>query len=280
MYDVYLSDIAVLFKGADKLSYQDDKRELLKLKQGVIEESETIHEEEKPVYELHGMKKVENFFYHYKWHVIVGIFFAAVLAFLVVTTLQKEQGDMRVLVVAKDGANATNLLYKVGDIENAFELYCRDYDDNGYIHVEVYNIDLSDNADPNYMLSAVTKVTSEIMYGEAQLYMVDKAACEAMTNGHYEDLYDLGALYPDCPYIDGPFLHVKESSFARNANYLEGCPDDLYMVVRKVTDSTSNLERCEKAQKKALEVIDNIVSGKFEGWIDDQGRIYGLKNED
>ena len=40
------------------MSYQDDKRELLKLKQGIIDESESvIHEEEKPVYDLHGRKK-------------------------------------------------------------------------------------------------------------------------------------------------------------------------------------------------------------------------------
>ena len=85
------------------MSYQDDKRELLKLKQGIIDESESeIHEEEKPVYELHGFKRIENFFYHNKWYVIAGVFFAAVAAFLINSLLQKQQGDIRVLVVTKD----------------------------------------------------------------------------------------------------------------------------------------------------------------------------------
>ena len=82
------------------MSYQEDKRELLKLKQGLIEESEQIHEEEKPVYQVHGaFKKIENFFYHYKWHVVVGLFAIVVLSFLVVSTLTKEKGDIRVIVM-------------------------------------------------------------------------------------------------------------------------------------------------------------------------------------
>ena len=65
------------------MSYQDDKRELLKLKQGLIEESETIVEQKREVVELHGWKKVQNFFYHYKWHVVVAVFFIAVIGFFV-----------------------------------------------------------------------------------------------------------------------------------------------------------------------------------------------------
>ena len=262
-----------------KMSYQDDKRELLKLKQGIIEESESIHEEEKPVYELHGFKKIENFFYHYKWYLAAGLFFAAVAVFLLVSLFTKEQGDMRVLVLTKNSAVAGNVINKTKELELAFELYCPDYDDNGYIHADVYNIDLSDNPDPQYTMANVTKATSEILYGEAQLYIVDTEAALSVTNNDMKSFVDLEELYPDCPYISGELLHIKECPFAAEAQYYEACPDDLYMVVRQVTADTANPERCEIAQKKALEVIDNIINGKHAGWIDDQGRIYGIKND-
>ena len=71
------------------MSYQDDKRELLKLKQGLIEESETIQEEKHEVIELHGWKKVSNFFYHYKWHVVVITFFVLVIGFFVYDLVKK-----------------------------------------------------------------------------------------------------------------------------------------------------------------------------------------------
>ena len=259
------------------MSYQDDKRELLKLKQGIIEESESIHEEERPVYELHGFKKIENFFYHYKWHLLAGAFFGAVAVFLIISLFTKEQGDMRVLVLTKESAVAENVINKTKEFEQAFELYCPDYDDNGYIHVDVYNIDLSDNPDPQYSMANVTKATSEILYGEAQLYIVDTEAALSVTNNDMKSFVDLEKLYPDCPYISGELLHIKDCPFSSEAQYYEACPDDLYIVVRAVTDETANRDRCEIAQKKALEVVNNIVNGYHAGWIDDQGRIYGIE---
>lgn len=262
------------------MSYQDDKRELLKLKQGIIEESEEIHEEEKPVYELHGWKRVENFFYHNKWYVAAAVFFAFVAAFLVLSLVQKEQGDLRVMVVTKDKTIASEIMFKTGDLEKAFELYCPDYDDNGYIHVDVYNVDLSENPDPQYSLAAVTKITSEIMYGEAQLFLVDSLGAQAVTNDNLSQFVDLSKIYPDVDCIDGVFLKIKASGFAANAQYYEACPDDLYLAVRNASESDENSFRSLAAKKKALEIIDNIVNDYYAGWIDDQGRIYGISGKD
>lgn len=262
------------------MSYQDDKRELLKLKQGIIEESETIAvDEEKPVYELHGFKKIENFFYHYKWHVIVGLFFTAVIIFFAHNLLTKEQGDMRVLLVTKSPEVTNNVTYKIKEFEMGVEKFCPDFDDNGYIHVDMYNIDLSENISSEYMLAGVTKATSEIMYGEAQMFIVDKQGLEALTDGTFEGLLNLEELFPDCPYVDGIYLKVKDSPLSAAAGYMEACPEDLYIVVRNIADVWENKERAEKANEKALHVIRNIVDGYMEGWVDDQGRIYGVENE-
>lgn len=259
------------------MSYQEDKRELLKLKQGLIDESESeIHEEEKPVYELHGLKWIENFLYRNKIYVILAVFFAAVAVFLTVSLITRERGDMRVMVVTKDKDIAENVSFKTKEFETAFELYCPDYDDNGYVHVEVFNVDLSENPDATYMAANVTKITSEAIIGEAQLYILDKKAAEAVSSNDLSMFLNLSELYPDVDYIDGPFLQIKKSGFAVNAQYYEACPDDLYMVVKKVDENTKNRDIAEAAQKKALEVVDNIVNGNYSGWIDDQGHIYGI----
>ena len=235
------------------MSYQDDKRELLKLKQGLIEESETIREEEKPVYELHGRKRVANFFYHYKWHVIVGAFFLAVVGFFLYDLLKDDVGDLRILVVAKDHDVAANVGYKTHDLELAFEQYCPDFDDNGYVHVDVYNIDLSENVQADYMLGNVTKLTGEIGYGEAQMYLLDTPALESITTDG-----DLSG-----------FVNLEE-------RYVEACPEDLFLVIRKVGERTANRDRAEKAQRRALEVMDNIVNTNLSGWKFEEGRIYGI----
>lgn len=261
------------------MSYQDDKRELLKLKQGIIEESETIAEEEKPKYEVHGFKRVENFFYHYKWHVIVGAFFAAVLIFLIHSLVTKEQGDIRVLLVTKNKEVADNVVYKIGDFEQGLEKFCPDFDDSGYIHAEVYNIDLCDNPDPQYMLAGVTKATSELMIGEAQMFIVDKEGLGAITDETYEGLINIEEMFPDCPYADGIYLSVKDSPLSTAAGYMEACPEDLYIVVRDMASVTQNREKAEIANEKALRVLRNIIDGYMEGWVDGQGRIYGVDKQ-
>ncbi len=262
------------------MSYQDDKRELLKLKQGLIEESETIREEKREVEELHGWKKVSNFFYHYKWHVVLAAFFIAVAGFLIYDIVKKEAGDMRVLVITKDDSIAGSVMYKTKDFELAFEKYCPDFDDSGYVHVDVYNIDLSENADPEYMRAGVTKAMGEISYGEAQMYILDTPALESITDGGSTDGFlNLEELYPDCEQIDGVFYHLKGSDFASMSNYVEACPDDLFIVIRRTTDVTANKERAEDAQKRSLQVLDNIVNGKLDGWEDDDGRVYGIYDE-
>ena len=261
------------------MSYQDDKRELLKLKQGIIEESEIITEAEKPNYELHGFKRVENFFYHYKWHVIVGIFFTAVVVFFAYSLIAKEQGDMRVLLVTKSHEVTNNVTFKVKEFEQGLEKFCPDFDDNGYIHVEVYNIDLSENSSSEYMLAGVTKATSEIMFGEAQMFIVDKKGLDALTDGTFEGLINIEEMFPDCPYADGIYLSVKESPLAAAAGYMEACPEDLYIVVRDMNTVTENVDRAKKANEKALHVLRNIIDGYMEGWVDDQGRIYGVDKE-
>ncbi len=247
------------------MSYQDDKRELLKMKQGIIEESETIQEQEKPVYNLTGKEKRENFFYYHKYHLIIGFFAVAVLAFLIITTVNRKSGDIRVLTITKDPMNAYELEHKAEELETAFEAYCPDYDNNGYVHAEVYTLDLIEHVDPQFDLANTTKLTGEIMYGEAQLFIVDQAAVDELTNGELATFVDLGALYPDVEYINGPLLRIKDSSFAGRANFPEDCTDDLYIVVNNADPIGSNSFRSIPAMEKSLEIVKNIVNNTFAG---------------
>ncbi|MGN0588807.1 MAG: hypothetical protein ACI4KO_04665, partial [Ruminiclostridium sp.] len=74
-------------------------------------------------------------------------------------------------------------------------------------------------------------------------------------------------------------LSVKESPLAAAAGYMEACPEDLYIVVRDMNTVTENVDRAKKANEKALHVLRNIIDGYMEGWVDDQGRIYGVDKE-
>lgn len=250
------------------MSYSDDKRELLKLKQGLIEESETIYEEEKrpEKYEIHGGKaKVSNFFYHYKWHVIVIAFFAVVLGFLIYTTVTKEKHDIRVLLTANDRSVASSMYYKTEKVELALEQYCPDFDKNGNVHAEVYFIDMvNDQNNATYYMSNQAKLFGEISVAEAHIYIANRDLIEKefIGNNEYGDvLVNLAELYPDDPNIvDEYFYKVKGTAFSDAAKYVETCPEDMYIVIRGNFDGMKKLSGNELEQhERALEVFDNII---------------------
>lgn len=254
-------------------AYNDDKRELLKLKQGLIEESDTIKEEvngygDKGTYEVVGIKnKVSNFFYHYKWHVIVIAFIAVVTSFLIITTVTSEKGDIRVLAFAKDPDTVGSVAFKTKDFELAFEGFSEDYDDNGYIHTEFYYMNMGENQDYNYYFANQTKLFSEVASGTAQIYMADREMLsEVIGDQTEEEAYvDLSELYPDEPNIvDRYYFKVKGSRLAEAAMYVEGCPENMYIAIRSVDFKSYNQisgDKLAENHSRALEVLDKIING-------------------
>lgn len=245
------------------MSYQDDKRELLKLKQGIIEESDTIKEEKieyaKPV----GFKaKFLNFLYHYKLVIIAVAFVAGVFAFMMYDTLTKERMDLRILVVATTDEANSILYFKSNDIETGVEKYCPDYDENGYVHVETYYIDMTEGGDPNYYFANQAKLYGEISTGTAHIFMGNKDMFQGIigdadTN---EMFVNLEELYPDNENVDGIYYKIKGTEFAGACKWIESCPDDLYICVRNVFDGmTSNQDKLLEYHEKSLEVLDNII---------------------
>ena len=152
----------------------DEKRELLKLKQGIISESEVIEQDvhEQPEKQTVA-KKIDNFFFRNKWFVAAGAFFAAVGFFLVYQAVTREQPDLTVILAVSDTSKAPGLYQKVNDIELALEKYCPDFDGNGYVHVAVYSIDLTKSGNMQYIQSNTAKFYGEIERGVAELYICD-----------------------------------------------------------------------------------------------------------
>ncbi len=263
------------------MSYNDDKRELLKLKQGLIEESDIIPVDEngygdKGKYEVKGAKnKIANFFYLYKIPIICVVFAAFILAFIIFSAASVKKEDLRVLMISSDSDICNAFLLKEKDYQAALEMYTPNYDGNDYIHVNNYSINLSSEQDANYLYVNNTKLFSELSLNVAQIYIGDKEELIKITLTGEEleenetdeidtsnldiNVYeDLSLLYPNDPHIvDKYFYQIKGTAFAEAALY-ENCPDNIYMVLRKNRENgdSKNAENHEKA----AEVFDNIVN--------------------
>lgn len=258
---------------------QRERAELLKLKQGIIEESEEFPEEGEPVYEKPtGWKAVENFFYHYKWRVIGIAFTLVLLTILTVQLVTREKRDLYVLAISN--SNSSGIYAKTKDIETALERYCPDFDGNGYVHVAVNFINLSDeNGMSEYYDSNNLKFSSELMAGDSQMYLTDTGIIPLInsiaTNGtseagtdEEEDAHllvqffcDMSEEYPDAVLYDGCGLQLNTTGFIREARW-KSCPDTVGLYIREEFSSnmTGNDDDAKEQRRRAKIVYDNIVN--------------------
>lgn len=246
-----------------------EKREILKLKQGLIdvEDSDIIEEKRtEPYEELHGMKKVENFFYHYKVPFIVITLAVLAIGYMLFDTITKEKNDLYILAVST--TNESGLYTKQFDIEKALEQYCPDFDGNGYVHVGVNFINLSDQrGSSQYADSENYKFSSELFTGDAQLYLTDEGIMELiaeLADGKIEFFVDLSEKYPtDALHDEGYGYQVNTTSFTEAARW-STCPDTVGIYIRDEFDNmTGDPEKINEQRNRALEVLDNIANNKI-----------------
>lgn len=241
-----------------------ERRELLKLKQGIIEESEIIPQdepEEKP--KLTGTKAVENFFYHYKWYVIVIAFFTVVFGYMIVQTITREKPDLNVAVISS--SVDSGIYPKLDDIERALERYCPDFDDNGYVHVRVNYIDLNTaSGNVEYIDTNRQKFQSiELFGGESQLWLCDYGVIEELYSAYEKiDFFmDFSEEYPDAVLIDEEGLVLNSTEITEYARW-STCPDNIAVYVRDVFENmTGNGRQAQEQRERALIVYRNLAEG-------------------
>lgn len=256
---------------------QREKAEILKLRQGIIEESDEIPEDAPPEIEKPtGWKAVENFFYHYKWRLIAGVLATAMITFMVVQTVTRQKRDLYVLLVSTTGSSG--LYAKTNDIEVALERYCPDFDGNGYVHVGVNFIDLStEGGYSQYTDAQSQKFSAELFSGDSQMYLTDQGIVTiinrialngaTMEAGSEEEQFivqfftDLTDEYPDGTFYQGCGLQLNTTGFTDEARW-KSCPDIVGLYIRDSFENmTGNDSEAVEQRRRAKIVMDNIING-------------------
>lgn len=144
-----------------------ERLELLKLKQGLISESEVIptEQEKAETAPLTAKQKAANFFYYYKWIIIIAAVAVALVTYLIVQIATTVKPDISVMVAAT--ARGSELVVRSSQIETALEQFCPDFNGDGKIHVGVIPIDLgAEQSDGQYYIAQMTLFDSELTDGE------------------------------------------------------------------------------------------------------------------
>lgn len=240
-----------------------EKRELLKLKQGIIEESDIVEvEKHQEKIELHGWKKVENFFYHYKWRVVGITLTVLFFGFMLIQTITKERYDLYVLAITT--SYESGMYTKTDDLELALEKYCPDYDGNGYVHVSINYINLGGSmAAVQYDDAENYKFSAELSTGDSQLFICDDgiiAKIDAM-NDEIQFFELFTEKYPDNTRNDGECIQLNTTALKEDARW-STCPDTIGLYVRgEYEHMLGNNKEAKEQRRRANEVIENIMTG-------------------
>lgn len=231
-----------------------ERIELMRLKQGVIEESETIHEEHPEEIKLSFWKKITNFFYHNKWWLFLVIFFVALASYLMYTLIMRPRPDMIVLVLCDNEAIGNSVQF-----EDYIETFIEDYNGNGEIKVSAYYIPYSDNAYTNYQTGNETKLTTEMQSAEAMI-VVGGSNINPIIDPE-NTLVDLSEIYPDNVQVRSYGFFLKNTDFAERIGIAEeDVTGDLYIGIRKPRNLLySDEEEMQATYDRDFPVLDKII---------------------
>ena len=235
---------------------QQERLELMRLKQGVIEESPLIPEEEdEEEVKLSFREKVKSFLYLNKWWMGLACFVILLGVFLIRDYMSRPRPDMVVLLIGKYGA--------IGESENLSEYvksFADDFNGNGKTEVEVYYIDYDSKEDyANYANGSDTKLTTEMQIADAVMVISDHDFSGMVVPD--EVFVDLSSLFPDNEHIDKQFFYLKDTDFAdRVGADRSKIKDDTYIAVRAPKRVMyASADDMQKTYDKDMPVIEKII---------------------
>ncbi len=199
-------------------------------------------------------QKLENYWYHYKWHTIVVVFFLITFAVCFTQCALKEKPDDKALLYVNQNLldNAAN------DLSNELARYIDDYNDNGEILYRVNNVSYNKDSmgTVNYSVANSERLMAAVATAEYVMYIVDE-------NGYNYFMTEQTKLFETYDFMpdkggtawnwNGSSLQVKMKN--------SGLPDNLYFCIRKVSGTTTeNDKTVNRLRVQAEDLIKALIS--------------------
>lgn len=229
-----------------------DRLELIKLKQGQIEEDE-IEQEPEPEKRTYTFgEKVSNFFYHYKFHVIAVGLFVFLAVFLITDYIKAERPDVQALFIADD----YNMTYLCDNIKETWSSYVNDVNNDRRKIARLYYVPAGytdmDNASMYLAQADRTKLIGEFQSGNTIIIIGNMKAYEALdiTEGVFADAREL---FPGDENAEEIGYRLSGTDFKELIGYADMDDSELYVSFRKPVKTFGESE--EKMQKNFDESV-------------------------
>lgn len=233
----------------------EEKKELMRLKQGLIEESDTIREVHEEAAALSFPKKIQNFFYHNKWWLGIGIIIAFIVGYLIYSWATRPRPDIIVTVVGTDTMVGTS-----SGLADYIEEFTPDNNNNGKLLCSLVFIQTTDNGYSNYANGSDSKLTTQFQSADSMIVIGGQKLKELVAT---ENLFmDLSEIFPDDPKMIGYYFYLKDTKFAEVTGIdPKFITSDMYIAIRKPQKLLySSEDEMQEAYERDLPVFKAIIN--------------------
>ena len=244
---------------------QKEKVELMKLKSGVIDESEVIKEEREVKRILTPKEKIANIWYHFKIPIIVIIVMAIAVGYIIYDSATREKPDIYILSTCNNGMD-----YRKSEVEAYFEKFCPDLNGDGEVHVQMIDAPIDENTDYQVVMSNQAKVLTQLQSVDTIIVLTadDNYNLSAILdeNGNYAEnsyvfadcLDDLREKFPNDDMFDEKGMKFTGDKLKEALGW-EAMPENIVLSLRKpVKPLYGKLEKMEENYDIALEIVKKI----------------------
>lgn len=204
-------------------------------------------------------KRIENFFYYYKWHTVAAIFVILILLFGIKSSIDSKEPDLNILYVSDKvtAPEATNNFKKTLD-ENKL---IKDVNEDGekYFYFEPLVLSFDDNSNQDYAL--YQKLQVQMFTGVQTLMLVHQYVLEDY-DGAFDNI--------------GAYAGKDDKTFKGSEKFVTGISVEGNRLLEDIGINTENLYvsmhiRTEKQQEKGeLEKEYKLAEKVLEFILDNQ----------
>ncbi len=223
----------------------NEKIELVKLKSGVIDESEIIKEEAPEVIKLSKIEWIKNFWWHNKIVIILVVFAIAVVSYITYDSLSRVKPDIKIMMTVNNG-----LVNRMEEVADYFEKFCPDINGDGEVNVQILSAPLTDNTDDYVQIQQYQEVyLANMQTGEIIFILTDDKTDTDIYNDNESDnlLSDVSADFTDNEFVTNKGLYLKGDYIEDMFKYHTDYPQDIYLGLREpiktLKDSKEDMQK-------------------------------------
>lgn len=233
-----------------------------------------------------AFKKIENFFYHYKWHTIIGLFFVFVISLCIFQTCKKTSYDAYIMYAGGHDlrikeAEQTERTYEI--LYKSIGSYLGDYNDDGERNLsmidmyipskeELKELEKNDSVPYNRLKEDDELFRSNMLSGDYYVCLVSKYLFDEWTKDDNNPFVPIASYLPDGAKIadgaeDDGYRLASEYGVYLNSTPVKDkpgfklLPEDTVLCLRKYSKASSPGKKGERVYENCKKLFVAILSG-------------------